>query len=569
MSKNDESATARKRHDSPIRGDMPWGVRSELMHFLIEQDPSVFRLTFLASFAGVCYTAIIVIIHTAIRQAPDGDDIRMFGLFVITLALMGTIQLHVDARVATVLQAALSKIQIRIADALRKTNLIDFEGLTPEHIRTIIAENCDILSYGCREFWRILPAGVMIVCSSIYLATVNGIALLLVGVTTCLIVWTLIRMGHNASRESERRLASEKRFFEIFEQLLRGFKELKMHTPRSDQIFHDHLSPVTHLNRDREIQAEAGYSLIEIRLTTLFFGLLAVVIFILAPLASLTVVDIFVIATVIIFILDRLQVITEGIPRVARANVAILTLLQLETDLKGLAEKGLSHTESSPPAATGFKSITLEGVYFTYPSDHSRDVKGFSIGPIDLQIRPGETIFIRGGNGSGKSSLLKVVTGLYTPKSGRILLDGEVIEQARRIHYRNLFSVVFADSYLFDRLYGLPDATTEQVEQTLEAMNIADVTAFEDGTFTRLDLSTGQCKRLALSTAIIEDRPIYFFDEVAADQDPEFRRQIYEEIIPALTRQGKAVIAITHDEKYFDRCDRLLVMDQGSLWTAE
>ncbi len=551
-----------------IRGDRSWMERFELVRFLTEEDASLSKLMLLAGFAGVCFTAIIVIIHAAIRHAPEGDDVRMLGLFVITLTLMGTIQQHVDARVATVLQAALAKIRIRIADSLRKASLGDFEDLPPEHIRTILAENCDILTHGCREYWRILPSGVMIVCSSFYLATVNSIALLLMVATTCMIAWILFRMGQDASGESERRLASEKKFFKIFEQLILGFKELKMHAPWSNEVFHDHLSPVTHWNRDREIQAEAGYSRTEIRITTLYFGLLAVIIFFLMPLTSLTAMEALVIATVITFVLDRLQVITEGIPRVARANVAILALQQLETDLKHIAEKGVSHTESSPCTVNGFKSIVLEGVHFAYPSDLSRDMKGFSIGPINFQIRPGETIFIRGGNGSGKSSLLKVMTGLYVPRAGRILLDGKVIEQARRTHYRNLFSVVFADSHLFDRLYGLPDISTRRVGQMLETMNIATATAFKDGAFTSLDLSSGQRKRLALSTALLEDRPIYFFDEIAADQDPKFRRRIYEEIIPGLTRQGKTVIAITHDEKYFDNCDRLLVMDQGSLRAA-
>ncbi len=549
---------------SAIRGERSRVERSELVRFLTEEDTSLSMLMLLSCFAGVCYTAIIVIVHAAARHTPEGGGVRMLGLFVITLALRGTILQHVDVRVATVLQAALAKIRIRIVDRLRNASLSDFEELTPEHIRTTLAESCDILTHGCREFWKILPAGGMIISCLIYLATVNGVALLLMGATIGMIVWILVRMDRDAYGESERLLASEKRFFEVFEQLLLGFKELKMHAPRSNDIFHDHLSPVTHRSRDREIQAEIGYGRIEIRLTTLFFGLLAVVIFLMMPLALLTVVEALVIATIITFVLHQLQVITEGIPQVARANVAILALQQLETDLERVAEKGLSYTESSP--CTGrFKSLVLEGVQFTYPSDPSLDVKGFSIGPIDFQIRPGETIFIRGGNGSGKSSLLKIMTGLYAPMGGRILLDGEVVEQARMVQYRNLFSVVFADSHLFDRLYGLPDASTEQVGQTLETMNIASATAFEGGAFTRLNLSTGQRKRLALSVAILEDRPIYFFDEVGADQDPEFRRRIYEEIIPGLTGQAKTVIAITHDEKYFDRCDRLLVMDQGSL----
>ena len=65
--------------------------------------------------------------------------------------------------------------------------------------------------------------------------------------------------------------------------------------------------------------------------------------------------------------------------------------------------------------------------------------------------------------------------------------------------------------------------------------------------------------------ALLEDRPLYVFDEWAADQDPEFRRYFYEELIPALKRQGKAVLAVSHDDRYFHCADRVVTMDYGKI----
>jgi putative ATP-binding cassette transporter len=82
-------------------------------------------------------------------------------------------------------------------------------------------------------------------------------------------------------------------------------------------------------------------------------------------------------------------------------------------------------------------------------------------------------------------------------------------------------------------------------------------------------LSTGQKKRLAMVVALLEDRPIYVLDEWAADQDPEFRKHYYEELLPSLKRRGKTIIAISHDDRYFHCADRVVMMDYGKIRAIE
>ena len=87
----------------------------------------------------------------------------------------------------------------------------------------------------------------------------------------------------------------------------------------------------------------------------------------------------------------------------------------------------------------------------------------------------------------------------------------------------------------------------------------------EKGILSTTALSQGQRKRLALLTSYLEERPIYLFDEWASEQDPFFRDIFYKQILPKFKDQGKAVLVITHDDRYFYIADRLLKLDYGKV----
>ncbi|OQY54810.1 MAG: hypothetical protein DRR08_16730 [Candidatus Parabeggiatoa sp. nov. 2] len=199
---------------------------------------------------------------------------------------------------------------------------------------------------------------------------------------------------------------------------------------------------------------------------------------------------------------------------------------------------------------------------------HYREPSGktlFSIGAINMTIKQGEILFIVGGNGSGKSTLLKLLIGLYYPATGSLYVDDDQIDQTNYQSYRELFSIIFTDFQLFDRLYGLRDIDEQRLKSLLRLMELDKKTEFIDGKFTNVDLSTGQKKRLAFIAAVLENKPVYIFDEVAADQDPQFRQYFYEVILQDLKKQGKTIIAVTHDDKYFHTADRVLKMEEGRL----
>ena len=169
-----------------------------------------------------------------------------------------------------------------------------------------------------------------------------------------------------------------------------------------------------------------------------------------------------------------------------------------------------------------------------------------------------------GGNGSGKTTLIKLLAGLYLPTSGSIDVDDAPVTEEALESYRQHFSVVFADFYLFDELLGLSSPEHEQKAlRYLQAFELDHKVTVRDGAFTTSKLSHGQRKRLALLTAYLEDRPIYIFDEWAAGQDPLFTVIFYKQLLPELKRRGKLVIVVTHDDRYFHLADRVIKLEYG------
>jgi putative ATP-binding cassette transporter len=195
-----------------------------------------------------------------------------------------------------------------------------------------------------------------------------------------------------------------------------------------------------------------------------------------------------------------------------------------------------------------------------------KDDSTFVLGPIDLTLRSGELVFLVGGNGSGKSTLAKIVTGLYPPESGEIRLNGLPILDSNRDDFRQIFSAIFSDFYLFDSLLGLESTERdEQAREYLKQLHLSHKVRIANGVLSTTSLSQGQRKRLALLTAYLEDRPFYLFDEWASDQDPLFKNIFYTRLLPELKQRGKTVLVITHDDKYFDLADRILKLDFGKI----
>lgn len=134
--------------------------------------------------------------------------------------------------------------------------------------------------------------------------------------------------------------------------------------------------------------------------------------------------------------------------------------------------------------------------------------------------------------------------------------------------FRQHFAAVFSDFFLFDEMMGIQPAgsvTDELISDYLQKLQLDHQFKIENGVLSTIELSQGQRKRLALLHAYIEDRPIYLFDEWAADQDPSFKKIFYNQLLPDLKARSKTIIVISHDDQYYSVADRMIKLNYGRL----
>jgi putative ATP-binding cassette transporter len=261
-----------------------------------------------------------------------------------------------------------------------------------------------------------------------------------------------------------------------------------------------------------------------------------------------------------------LEAIMVTLPALARAGVSLKKIEALGLSLSVRPDESSCESEDSAPPApnAAWHRLELIGVTHSYRGDN--DDGDFTLGPLDLALEQGELIFLIGGNGSGKTTLAKLLTGLYKPEAGEIRLDGQRVDDRSRVAYRQYFSAVFSDFHLFESLLGLQSpALDERAGEYLRRLQLDAKVRVSEGKFSTTDLSQGQRKRLALLIAYLEDRPIYLFDEWAADQDPFFKEVFYQRLLPELKARGKTVIVISHDERYHHVADRIIKLDYGRI----
>ena len=341
-----------------------------------------------------------------------------------------------------------------------------------------------------------------------------------------------------------------------------GTKELKLHNGRRREFLDEVLqSTASTLRRHVEVGLSV-YTAAESWSRLLFYIFLGLILFALPSSQNVGVQTLTGYTLIVLYVMGPLTAILNLLPTMGRARIALEHIEELKVTLS-TAGTDLAIEEDSTPAME-WDLIQLASVTHSYHREGEEH--SFTLGPIDLKFRPGELVYLVGGNGSGKTTLAKLLTGLYRPESGEIRLNGAPITDERRDWYRQHFSVVFSDFYLFDRLLGIvsPDLD-EQAREYISKLQLTHKVRVKDGVLSTTDLSYGQRKRLALLTAYLEDRPFYVFDEWAAGQDPVFKELFYHQLLPELKRRGKTVLIISHDEKYFHLADRLIKLDYGKL----
>nr|WP_221320287.1 cyclic peptide export ABC transporter [Chitinivorax tropicus] len=342
----------------------------------------------------------------------------------------------------------------------------------------------------------------------------------------------------------------------MFRALVDGAKELRLNRARAGHFEQKQLHPAIEVVRRERIFGMSIFYLSTFWGSFLIFGFIGLVLFALigdVPDRGKVVTGF---ALVFVYMMTPLEALLIVLPEFNLAKVSSRHIDEISGELQAAEEQAL------PVGGQVFTSLALRQVCHRYYNEAAGDM--FAMGPINLQLNAGELVYLVGGNGSGKTTLAKLLTGLYRAESGEIILNGHAVNADQLGAYRQLFGAVFSDFHLFDTLLTGQDVDAAG-NALLVRLQLQHKVTVKEGAFTTQALSQGQRKRLALVATYLEDRPIYVFDEWAADQDPTFKDVFYRELLPELKARGKTVLVITHDDRYFDLADRVIHLEQGQI----
>lgn len=220
-------------------------------------------------------------------------------------------------------------------------------------------------------------------------------------------------------------------------------------------------------------------------------------------------------------------------------------------------------------------TIVFEHVSFRYPG-----AKKACIHDLNLTIYSGEKLALVGINGAGKSTVVKLILGLYQPTEGRILLDGTDISNIGRERYFAEIAAVFQEVFAFaaaiaDNVAGVPKGKqdTEKVKETLAMAGlwefVRELPKAEETSMTKaldpegISLSGGQIQKLMLARTLYKNAPVVILDEPTAALDPVAENELYQKY--SMLTEGKTSIFISHRLSSTRFCDRILLFDHGKV----
>lgn len=532
-----------------------------MLSYLIRRSRGLMLAATAASVAaGLCSVLLIAQINAALTSDAE-SRVGIAGIFVAVAVALMLSRMSSAVLFERLGQHALAELRRFISARVAAADYRHLERVGGASVQSALSEHSTNVAQFFVSLPVILTNTVVVAGCLLYLALLSWqvflIAIAVIGLGS--IGYHLAHL--RAIRYLDQASSEQDRLFGHFRSLTDGAKELRLNRDKRGAFIRDVLE--VSIDSVRRLRAR-GMSLFVASTSWgqfLIYAFIGLVLFVLVDGGPEHTRVMTGFALVFVFMVTPLEALLMNIPRANLARVSAARIDEITRDMP------TSEGGDEVPAPACLESLTLKGVTHRYYHEQSDDF--FALGPIELDFQPGEITFLVGGNGSGKTTLAKLLVGLYPPEGGEIWLNGECIETHNRDAYRQLFSVVFSDFHLFERLLEAPRADLdEEGNRLLAKLHLQHKVQVRNGAFTTQALSQGQRKRLALVVAYLEDRPFLVFDEWAADQDPVFKEVFYCEVLPELKRMGKAVLVISHDDRYFHLADRLLRLETGKLMST-
>lgn len=535
-----------------------------ILKFLLRNSKWSSLLAILTSvISGVVGAALIAFIHYVLSRAPDSASPNLVWAYCGLCGLLLLSHLLSQISLLYISQGAIYDLRMQLCRSIIRAPLRPLEEAGSPRLMAALTGDAGSISGALLGVPIICINIATIVTSLIYIGFLSWS--LLLGLIAFMLVSAFIYQL--AVRKAMRylKMAREEAdtLFAHFRAIIDGNKELKLNRLRREEFYHQDIKASASQVRRHNIAGQIVYTAATGFGRLLYFIFIGLILFALPALAPIRTQDLLGYVLVVLYLNGPITLLVNVIPTFNQAKIALQKVQSLGLTLAKVREEDNPLTQ--PGTDSHWESLELEGVTHTYYRDKEDD--NFTLGPIDLTCQPGELVFIIGGNGSGKSTLAKILTGLYVPESGKILLDGRPVTHETREVYRQMFSAVFSDFYLFERVARSNGSDglhlDAQAHDYLVELQLDHKVSVKEGLLSTTALSQGQRKRLALLNAYLEDRPFYVFDEWAADQDPLFKRVFYTQILPDLKSRDKTVFVISHDDRFYHLADRIVKLDYG------
>jgi putative pyoverdin transport system ATP-binding/permease protein len=511
--------------------------------------------------SGVASIALLDSIFRGLRQ-PGASPSSLVGLFAALCVVILLTRIGSTVLLCRLTQHTIARLRMGLCRRILQSPLRHLEEIGIARLLASLTGDVGAVSQAMNGVPTLAVNIVILLGGAIYLGTLSvGLLFAVVAFSTAGVA--SYRCAARYARPYVKQSRTEyDTWLGHVRALIDGVKELKMHHDRRRQFVDGVLDPAESRRCTSKIACDTLFDAAVTWGRLLSFVAIGLLLFAWPKFFAVEGDVLTRYVFTILFLMSPLEQIMAWLPFMSHASVSVANIERL-----GLMLDEAEKESAVPERIDRWEQIDLAGVTHAYRREGQS--RGFVLGPVDLTLRPGEILFIVGGNGSGKTTLAKLICGLYVPESGAVQLDGRSIAAENRESYRQLFSVVFDDAAIFDSLWGLEAADLDQrAREYLHQLELDHVVSVTDGAFSTTKVSRGQRKRLALLTAYLEDRPIYLFDEWAADQDPVFRRVFYLQLLPELKQRGKAVVAVTHDDHYFGVADCVIKLDEGKMADA-
>lgn len=505
--------------------------------------------------SGIANMLLIVLITSALNSAIELKYLVFYYTLIFGIYFLA--RRFVQVNLIRFSRGIVYETRLKLFEKIFSTSYQKFEKIDIGRVYTALNEDVGTIGESTNMIVTLITsvftaAGVFLYLTSIaFWATL--LTVLLIGALS--VVYYFVSRSTNVYFEKARDTRND--FMLLTSNMIEGFKELSLHRKKKVEYKAD-ISNAADEYRKKISTAHIRFVNASLIGESLLIILLGAVVFAIPRLfPGIQIAKLMSFVIVLLYLIGPINSILSSVPALMQLKIAWTRIQQFLAELPA----NLDLKKALRPVEQTIQCLEVSGVVFRHGDRNGQH--GFAIGPINLTVNSGEILFIIGGNGSGKTTLAKILTGLYEPDEGQLLIDGKTVSAAQLSEH---YSAVFSPFCLFEKLYNIDaEKKSEDIRKYLKLLDLDQKVRITENKYSTTKLSGGQRKRLALLQCYLEDSPIYLFDEWAADQDPGYRNFFYRTLLPEMRKAGKIVIAITHDDHYFDVADKVLKMNHGKL----